>query len=192
MDETVFPQWDTDLFVYLNSNHVAWLDPIMITISSLPFWIVSFAVFFALMIYKNKRLGSFAALFSLFGVGGTSLINNIVKAIMMRPRPGSTESIKNFIYVLEDHAGTYSFFSGHTCTSVFVATFVSLYFKNTYYTIGAFAWALLIMYSRIYVGMHFPLDLLVGFLFGLLTGCVTYYIYNYCLSKYLIKPTNNN
>lgn len=181
MTEIEFPDWDIDLFVYLNSRHVAWLDPVMTTISSFLYWGISFVVIALLVLRKNGYWGKRAVFFALLGLGANSLINNVVKLVIVRDRPALTSSLRGLVHQLDDPGFTTSFFSAHTSNSVCLAIFVALYFRNTYCSIALFAWALLIGYSRIYVGMHFPLDVLTGAIFGLIVGWFTFWIYtNYC------------
>lgn len=179
-----FPQWDKDLFVYLNSIHHPWLDPIMAFLSSYVSWaIVCFGVII-LMIYKNKNRGVTASLFMLLGLGINSLTNNLIKLVIMRPRPGSEIPLQEIIRQLEDVGSSYSFFSAHSSNSICLALFVALYFRNKYYSIVAFAWAVIVAYSRIYVGKHYPLDIMVGIMFGIFTGYLSYWIYRrYCQKK---------
>ncbi|MCC8094860.1 MAG: phosphatase PAP2 family protein, partial [Tannerellaceae bacterium] len=85
---------------------------------------------------------------------------------------------------LEETWTSYSFFSGHSSNSFCLAVFTTLYFRNKIYGIAIFAWALAVAYSRIYVGKHYPLDVIVGILFGFLTGWLYYWFYKkYTSSK---------
>lgn len=183
MLQITFPQWDLDLFVYLNSKHISWLDPVMRIISSYSFWIAVCAIIIVYLVYKYKADGIAASFFLLVGVGLNSLVNNIIKIIVLRPRPGNNPDIRDIIHQLEDPGVSFSFFSAHSSNSVCLALFTSLYFRNPYYTLAAFAWALIVAYSRIYVGKHFPLDVLCGILFGLLTGWFSFWMYQYYCKK---------
>jgi len=184
MLDITFPQWDEDLFLYLNSIHHPWLDPIMAFLSSYISWTIVCVAIIVLMIYKNKRQGITASFFMLLGLGINSLANNLIKLVIMRPRPGSEISLQEIIRQLEDVGSTSSFFSAHSSNSICMALFVALYFRNKYYGIAAFAWAIIVAYSRIYVGKHYPLDIMVGIMFGIFTGWLSYWIYSqYCQKK---------
>ncbi len=181
-----FPEWDKELFMYLNSKHVWWLDPVMYYLSTYTIWILVCIFVIVYMIYDNKSMGKRAAFFMLLGVGINSLVNNIIKFFIMRPRPGNEESIQDIIRQLENAGNSYSFFSAHSSNSICLALFTTLYIRNKYYGIVIFAWAMTVAYSRIYVGKHYPLDVICGILFGLITGWFAFWLYrNYCRKKNL-------
>jgi len=179
-----FPEWDRDLFLYLNSKHIPWLDPVMAVFSAYTFWIAICIALIIYLIYTDKVSGIRTSFFMLLGIGFNSLINNLIKIIIMRPRPGNEESLKDIMRHLEEAGTSYSFFSAHSSNSICLAMFTTLYFRNKYYGFIAFAWAMTVAYSRIYVGKHYPLDVMCGILFGLITGWFSYWLYcSYCRRK---------
>lgn len=186
MLQITFPKWDQDLFLYLNSKHNPALDPFMHLISTYTFWAIVCLCIMGYMIYKDRTWGYRAAIFMLFGIGLNSLINTIVKMLVMRPRPYQEPHLQDFIHQLGGSDNHYSFFSAHASNSICLALFSTLYFKNKYYGIAIFAWAIAIAYSRIYIGKHYPLDIVCGIFFGLLTGWVADWIYK----KYQNKIIN--
>lgn len=169
-----FPDWDTELFLYLNSHKIDAISPAMVLISTYAFWILSFIAIAILIIRSEKYWGIRAAIFVLLGIGMNSLINNLLKIIILRPRPGNNDEIKHLAHLLEETGTSYSFFSAHSSNSFCLAMFCAFYFKNIYLRSFIFAWATTIAYSRIYVGKHYPLDVIVGIMFGLITGYVCY------------------
>jgi len=185
-----FPEWDRELFLYLNGKHVWWLDPIMAFLSTYMSWIL-LCIFIVIYIVSSDKInGIRAAFFMLLGVGINSLVNNIIKFIIMRPRPGNEESLESIIRQLENAGNSYSFFSAHSSNSICLALFTTLYFRNKYYGIAIFAWAMAVAYSRIYVGKHYPLDVICGIIFGLITGWFSYWLYReYCRKKEKISNT---
>ncbi|MDL2255207.1 phosphatase PAP2 family protein [Parabacteroides sp. OttesenSCG-928-K15] len=177
MFEFNFPEWDKELFVYLNSKHIPWLDPVMLFLSNQWVWtFVCLAVFLLILFYK-KQPDKRAALFYAGGLLSTFLVNNLLKLVFMRPRPGNEDLLKEIIHQLEEMGKSFSFFSSHSSASLFVAMFGTFFFRNTYYGIALFVWAFSVAYSRIYVGKHYPLDVFVGIAFGLLMGYITYWGY---------------
>lgn len=183
-----FPTWDENLFRYLNSKNTDWLDPIMSVISSHIAWAVTCLLVIGVMIYCNKKWGSRATVFLICGLASNSIINYVVKNIVKRPRPS------NALLDIHQLGGvdlSYSFFSAHTSNSICLALFTFLYFRHKYYGILLFLWAFVVAYSRIYLGRHYPIDIMVGLICGLCTGSLTYWLYRkYYVSKNGLKPQN--
>ena len=95
---------------------------------------------------------------------------NFVKNFYGRLRPNNDPTLKDMIRVLKNSGG-YSFVSGHATTSVAVSFFVYLTIVQKYkYLWLIFIWPIFFGYSRIYVGVHFPVDILSGYLLGFLIG----------------------
>lgn len=178
-----FPEWDKELFIYLNSKNHPWFDTIMVILSSHTFWTMICLTIVIFLIWKNRKQGLTASFFLVGGVITDLILNNIIKIFFMRPRPGHELGLKDFIIQLEEVGNSYSFFSAHSSSSMCLALFTTLYFKNKTYGICMFLWATAVAYSRIYVGKHYPLDVIVGILFGLLMGWITFWFYKKHLSK---------
>ncbi len=185
-----FPEWDRELFLFLNSKNIPWLDPIMVVLSSYTAWIVVCIVVLGIMIYKDRGRGKVAGIFLIIGVAAALILNNIIKLFIMRPRPGNEDLLQGLFNQLEEAGISYSFFSAHSSSSLCLATFTALYFKNKIYTFAIYAWALAVAYSRIYVGKHYPLDVLVGILFGLLMGWISYKLYSRYQSNKDLRKLN--
>lgn len=169
-----FPNWDTELFLWLHQNRPEALSFAMVVISSYITWVVVFLSISFFMIKKEKLWGLKAALFSLTGVGVNSLANHILKEIVARPRPTHNQEINQLVDALGYLETNFSFFSAHSSNSFCLAIFTFLFFKNRYIRIGIVTWAILVAYSRIFVGQHYPIDIFVGSLFGSVTGYLSY------------------
>lgn len=190
MLQITFPQWDRDLFLYLNSKHNPLFDPIMYIVSTYTAWILICVAIMVFMIYRDRIWGQRAAVFMLLGVAMNSITNNIIKILIMRPRPSNEPDLKDIIHQLGDPDNHYSFFSAHSSNSICLALFTTLYFRNKYYGIVIFAWAMTVAYSRIYVGRHYPIDIICGILFGLLSGWFSDWLYQKYRNKRLNRATN--
>ncbi|MFR9164867.1 MAG: phosphatase PAP2 family protein [Dysgonomonas sp.] len=167
-----FPQWDIDLFRYLNSLHAKWLDPVMIFLSSHWSWMILFLIVSIFMIRRSRYWGVREIILILVTVVANSIINNIVKVIIQRPRPCQNEELEATIRVLEDCGTRYSFFSAHSSNAFCLAICTALFFRNKYYSVLILIWATAVAYSRIYVGKHYPLDIIVGITFGVLMSFI--------------------
>lgn len=186
MLQITFPQWDENLFLYLNSKNAEWVDPIMSALSSSLSWALVCLTIIFVMIYKNRYRGSRAALFLLCGLATNSIVNNIIKYIVQRPRPANA---LEGVHQLGKIDLSYSFFSAHTSNSVCLALFALLYFRHRGYGFALFVWAMVVAYSRIYLGRHYPLDIVCGLLFGLITGSISFWLYKrYMEKKVKLEP----
>lgn len=115
-----------------------------------------------------------------------SLSVALFKETFQRLRPGWDQEIMDMVRMLESNGGKYGFVSSHAANLFGLATVTSLFLKNRLYTILIFFWAALVGYSRIYVGKHFPADVVCGALFGILIGWLVYKI-TLRLSNYIKK-----
>jgi undecaprenyl-diphosphatase len=173
-----FPKWDTDLFICLNGLHCNWLDTVMMTFSSIKFWIPMYLCV-AVVIIRQQRIWSIATL-AVLGISfalADQLSVHLFKNVFERLRPCHVEALKPIIHSLEGCGGQYGFISNHAANSFCFAVFTCLIFRNRYYTAAILFWAICVSYSRIYVGKHFPLDVICGAVFGIVcmqTGLILY------------------
>ena len=169
MSDIAFPRADTDLFLLLNGLHADWLDPVMRTFSSIAFWIPMYLIVVAAIILK-RRVEAIAVLGALLLSFAMSdfLAVHLFKNVFERLRPCHTEEIQAIVRSLENCGGRYGFISNHAANAFCFATFTFPIFRNKYYTSAILLWAACVAYSRIYVGKHFPLDVVCGAMFGVL------------------------
>jgi undecaprenyl-diphosphatase len=194
MDVLRFPDWDTELFIAINGFRFDWLDPVMKVFSSIWLWIPLYLLVIAAIVRK-KRVWSIATLATLavsFALAD-QLSVHLFKNVFERLRPCHVEELKNIIHSLEGCGGKYGFISNHAANSFCFAMFTSLFFKNKYYGFVILFWAVCVSYSRIYIGKHFPLDVICGAAFGIVcqqTGLLLYKTLQYILlkSKGIIMP----
>jgi len=109
---------------------------------------------------------------------------NLIKDYFGRLRPNNDPEINNIIRILKT-PHSFSFVSGHSTTSFAVITFMIASLKNYYkYPFFLLIWPILFAYSRIYVGVHFPIDIFAGMLLGILEGYIFYKIGMFFLKKF--------
>jgi undecaprenyl-diphosphatase len=175
---------DTQLFIYLNSLGSETYDGLWLIITKQVNWIPFFLLLFYL-IYKKlgiKQTG-YLLLFIAFLLLTTDQITNLFKYTFQRPRPCNNPEINTIIRVVQVRT-SFSFFSGHAANTMAVAIFLYLNFKKQFKYFGLlFLWPLIFAYSRIYLGLHYPLDILSGYLCGLITGYLMYKVYQWALEK---------
>jgi len=176
-------EWDQELFLYLNSKHISWLDPVMLVLSSYWCWILVCLIMLAFIYVKSsswKRLTSLAFLLS---IGISGLLTNLVKMMVARPRPIHNEAWTGTIHAIEKYSTSTSFFSSHSATTFTMAVFFLIFvFQNKLnrgYGYLAVIWSALVAYSRIYLAKHYPVDVAVGILFGTMIGILGYISLNF-------------
>ena len=106
----------------------------------------------------------------------TDQLGNFFKHGFKRPRPCQVAELDEVIRYVAKRCGRYGYFSAHAASSMATAVFVGLLLKSKYYYLPFFmlAWAILIGYSRIYLGVHYPLDVITGMAIGGILGWVFY------------------
>ncbi len=173
---------DTELFLFLNGLHVDWLDPIMTFISGKITWAPFYLILLFLVIKKYKK----QSILVLIGVVilivcSDQISSGIFKPIFERPRPCHNEAIKDLVYLPNGHCGgAYGFISSHACNCFALAVFITHVLKKYYRKIAyiMYIWASLVAYSRIYMGVHYPGDIIVGAVVGIIVGFVISKLYD--------------
>ncbi|HYQ56215.1 MAG TPA: phosphatase PAP2 family protein [Draconibacterium sp.] len=161
---------DQDLFLFLNGLHNDFWDPIMVMVTRQEIWIPFFAsiMFYIVKNYRTKTLLVLIALALLITV--TDQFSNLIKDSFQRFRPVHDPVIRHFVHEVMGKGGPYGFVSAHAANSVAMLVLVSRIFKNRTFYFVMLSWVLIFCYSRIYVGVHYPLDLICGGLVGWLIG----------------------
>lgn len=179
--------WDKEVFLFVNSQHISWLDPVMLALSSFTTWVSVCILIVLYMLYRGGRWKITAPLFMLLTIGINSGVNHLVKLLIARPRPLQVEAWQGIIHAIEEYETSYSFFSAHSSNSFSMAVFSLLYFRNKTYSYLILIWATLVAYSRIYVGKHYPVDVLCGIAFGIMMGFLCFKLFGYYKENRLKK-----
>ena len=174
---------DVQLLVYLNGLGSEAYDGLWLFITKQTNWTPLFLI---LLYIIYTKVGIKQTLYILLAIAVLILITdqstNLVKYTVQRLRPCNNPDI---IIRAVKTSKSFSFFSGHAANSMAAAMFIyhvlKPYFK---YTFLLFLWPLIFAYSRIYLGLHYPLDILCGYLFGMMTGLFVYKIYQFTQIKY--------
>jgi undecaprenyl-diphosphatase len=177
---------DTELFIYLNSLGFPLFDNFWIFLSTKEANVFFYSTLLFLYFYKRSLKFKFSELFYLliliaFMITITDQTANLFKDSFQRLRPCYNEMIKDSLrLVKESCGGKYGFFSAHASNSFTLAVFFGLLYKKKFKYLIYFSllYASLISYSRIYLGVHFPLDILFGAAFGLIIGILTFNFYD--------------
>ncbi|HOK51438.1 MAG: phosphatase PAP2 family protein [Bacteroidales bacterium] len=167
----ILNQFDTQLFLWLNQLHAPWLDPIMWFFSLTKVWIPFYLLLAGWIVYYYRRM-SWVILIAI-GLNiflSDRISSGIIKPAVCRLRPSHEPSLQHRVHIVNDYrGGKYGFVSSHAANSFALAMFLSLLFKRRRWIILFFLWAFLVSYSRIYLGVHYPGDIVGGALVGI--GC---------------------
>ena len=182
-------QYDQELFLFLNNLGNSTWDPFWMAYTTKFNWIPFYAILLYLL-YKQSDLKSLLLTLLIVAVlvVFTDQVTNLFKHGIQRMRPCQVDEIlSNMRLVKSGCGGRYGFFSGHASNSMGLAIFVGLMlrFRFPYLIYILILWAFLMAYSRVYVGVHYPLDILTGMIFGGLAGYGLYKL-NLYLNKRLI------
>jgi len=176
--------WDRDLFIYLNQLGSERFDGFWLFCTRIESWIFLFFIFLFLYFkwFPKKR----ALLFSGFTVLTFIVafgLKFLVKDLVGRIRPNNNSELAELIRVLQ-FPGDFSFFSGHAVVSFAITTFVVLAMKPFSKWVHLFwLWPVLFSLSRIYVGVHYPSDILVGTIIGVSIGKGMYQLEKWYFNK---------
>ncbi len=188
--------WDQDLFLWLNFDGGATLDSIMIFISGKLSWIPYYALILALV---SRKYGWKSALLIAVSIGLAVVMSDLIAGIFKhsgplknvwsefpaRLRPMHNPEIQDIVHFIKK-GGRFGTVSAHAATSFSIALISSLAIRRRWFTIIASVEVALICYSRIYLGYHYPQDILLGVGIGLLSGGVMWLVFNY-LNKRVAK-----
>ncbi|MBN3583081.1 phosphatase PAP2 family protein [Algoriphagus aestuarii] len=171
-------KWDEDLFLFINSHHAEWLDPIMFQVSQTITWIP----FYAVLIYFIYKADPKTSWWVFGGVALAILIADQTTSGFMKPfferlRPCHDERWEGIIHNYGRCGGLYGFASSHAANTFAIATFLNLKLGNKIkFLKWLFLWAAIISYTRIYLGVHYPVDVFIGGFIGCLAGLLSWFL----------------
>ncbi|MBB4119847.1 undecaprenyl-diphosphatase [Mesonia hippocampi] len=179
-------QLDQEVFLYLNNLGTKTWDWFWVFITH-KFAAIPMYALLLYLLYKN--LGVKPTLVTLVFITGlitcTDQLANVFKDYFERPRPCKEDFMAQGRFLM-DYCGKYGYFSAHAASSTALAIFLGSILKKyyRYAFIGLLTWAMFVSYSRIYVGKHYPGDVLTGIFFGVLIGWLFYKLHTWVMHKY--------
>lgn len=172
---------DKALFLFLNGLHHPWVDPVMIFFSAKFTWLPLYVVLLFFIIRQHRweslRILLFVAvLISL----SDQLSVQAFKLVFQRLRPCHEAELQPLIHLASGRCGgSFGFVSSHAANSFALATFILLLFRKQWkpITVASLSWAGLVSYSRIYLGVHYPGDIIGGAILGVVCGLAVWKLY---------------
>ncbi|GAB3647613.1 phosphatase PAP2 family protein [Echinicola sediminis] len=170
--------WDEELFLSLNSLHQDWLDPIMYAVSGTWIWVPFYALL-AYLIIKNLGKGSIWVFTGIFLtiLMSDQITSGFMKPFFERPRPCHDARWEGLMYNYRHCGGMFGFASSHAANTFALAMYLLITFHRKVKGFGwLFLWAAVVSYSRIYLGVHYPADVIIGALVGMLSGALAWWL----------------
>ncbi len=183
--------YDIELLLFLNNLGTTTWDGFWLFMtnkySAIPLYVV--LLYISYTYYGLKRTLIIIVSIALL-IAVSDQTSNLFKYGFKRLRPCHNESISHLVRLVKASCGgKYSYFSAHAANSMAIAIYFGMLFKKQlkYFLACLVLWALIVGYSRIYIGVHFPLDVLTGIFFGIVYGLIFYK-----LTRFIFKKTIKN
>lgn len=180
---------DKQLFLWLNGKFTPGLDPIMVWVTTRESWLPLYALLVGWLIYTYRRRATGLILTLIAAVAvADQVASSVLKPLFLRLRPCHEATLIKLIHPVLECGGKYSFVSSHASTTFALATSLWLLLgkRHPWLRVG-FAWAALVSYSRIYVGAHYPLDVLAGTGVGIGSAALCVAVYRRFAGKPLVS-----
>ena len=186
---------DTEILLAINGWHAPWADTLMWIVSAKTTWIPLYLLLIGLLVWRYRQpaptpikwLQKVPACVVMIvvialAVGAADLIaSGILKDLVARPRPTRVPELEGVLYLVNGYkSGQYGFVSSHAANTMAVALLFSLIWRNKIATVGLMLWVAANCYSRMYLGVHYPTDILGGLIVGSLVAVGGYWLLGRC------------
>ena len=186
MDIQQLIELDKEVLLALNGCHSLFWDGFMWTATKTITWI-PVAVALLYVIFKNNKLQEAVAILVAIALCVTfsdQITSGFCKPFFERLRPTQDPEMMYLVHTVNGYrGGMYGFMSSHAANTFTVAMFVSLLIRNWLMTFAVFSWAMIATYTRIYLGVHYPGDILCGATVGMLVAVLLYTLYYYIYKR---------
>ena len=179
-------QIDTELLIFLNNlGNKSW-DPLWVSITDKFTFLPLFILIIFFLFKKNGTKGLLVILLFISAlILFTDQFTNVVKDFTQRLRPCRLDELQGLLRDIDIRCGKYGFFSAHAANSISVTIFIINCVDESvkkFLKPVLILWVMIFSYSRIYLGVHYPLDTIFGLSFGIFSGFLFKYLYNYFIS----------
>lgn len=182
--DTLDKQW----LLALNNDYPAFWDGLMYGISDKLTWIPFYLALIYSLIKSLKKQSWFIILALIVCIIIADQVSSgLIKEMVHRLRPSRNPDLENAVCLLKGYrGGKYGFVSSHAANSFGLAMLTSLFFRNRKYTIIVFFWAAIVAYSRIYLGVHYPGDVIGGAIVGVGAAMLVYWLFTKVLPDKIV------
>ena len=177
---------DTRLTLFLTGSDSEMLDAIAVTATKTSTWIpLGILLLYVLMRMKDWK----NALLVILCVGiaitlADQMASGIFKPLVARLRPSHNPELQGVIDLVGDYrGGKYGFFSSHAANTCAVAVFLSLLFRKRVFTVAICSWTMVNSWTRLYLGVHYVGDIMVGVIWGAFVGWMVFRLYRFLTLK---------
>ena len=180
---------DTEILLAINGWHAPWADTLMWIISAKTTWIPLYLLLIGLLVWRYRqpaptpikwlqKVPACVVMIVVIGlaVGAADFIaSGILKDWVARPRPSRVPELEGVLHLVNGYkSGQYGFVSSHAANTMVCALLFSMIWRNKIATVGLMLWVAANCYSRMYLGVHYPLDILGGLMVGCLVAMAAY------------------
>ena len=186
---------DTEILLAINGWHAPWADTLMWIVSAKTTWIPLYLLLIGLLVWRYRqpaptpikwlqKVPACVVMIVAIGlaVGAADFIaSGILKDWVARPRPSRVPELEGMLHLVNGYkSGQYGFVSSHAANTMAVALLFSLIWRNKIATVGLMLWVAANCYSRMYLGVHYPTDILGGLIVGSLVAVGGYWLLGRC------------
>ena len=192
---------DTEILLAINGWHAPWADRVMWIISEKTTWFALYGLLIGLLIHKYRKPAANAVkwlqkvpvcvvmiVMIVLAVGLADFVaSGILKDLVARPRPSRVPELEGVLHLVNGYkSGQFGFVSSHAANTMACGMLFSLIWRKKLATLGLMLWVAMNCYSRMYLGVHYPLDIIGGLLVGALVAAVAYW----CLRRFGVQAAD--
>ena len=186
---------DTEILLAINGWHAPWADRLMWIISAKATWIPLYALLIGLLVWRYRKPASrsmkwlqkvpvcvvlIVVIAAAIGLADF-IASGILKEWVARPRPTRVPELEGILHLVNGYrSGRFGFVSSHAANTMACALLFSLIWRNKIATCGLMLWVAMNCYSRMYLGVHYPTDILGGLIVGSLVAVAAYWFCRWC------------